>query len=469
VNTEERTTPPDEPPISLLPQPAEIAPALVIVWASDEPARIGEVAVFPELGLKMILGRGDDGGPRRTRFLRQRPRVLEPRPAIASSGISREQLLVLRRTDGLYVERRGLPALLVNGARCENALLRAGDTLEIERRMLFLCTARVGSMPALRFARLEGGFGEPDAHGILGESPVAWKLREDLAFVREAFGHVLITGESGTGKELAARAIHASSRRGPLVAHNAATFPAGLIDAELFGNPKNYPNPGMPERPGLVGEADGGVLFLDEIGELPPELHARLLRVLDADGEYKRLGETMTRTSDFRLVAATNRDPSVLKHDLLSRLRVRVALPSLRERREDVPLLARAIVLDAAKRSPVVAGRFVREVGGRLEPKISAALMDRLVRWPYTTNVREIAVLLSCAMAQSLGSTLTVPKEMEPPATAEAEPVGSAPSEESQLRAALEPHRNVARAGLALGVSRQAVYRMMAKYGMGDG
>lgn len=140
---------------------------------------------------------------------------------------------------------------------------------------------------------------------------------------------MLITGESGTEKELAAGAIHARSRRGKnvLVAHNAATFPAGLIDAELFGNPKHYPNTGMPERPGLVGEADGGVLFLDEIGELPLEMRARLLRLLDAGGEYRRLGEAKGRRSDFRLVATTNRDASMLKHDLLSRLKVRVALP----------------------------------------------------------------------------------------------------------------------------------------------
>ena len=142
----------------------------------------------------------------------------------------------------------------------------------------------------------------------------------------------LLLGESGTGKELAARAVHQLSQRGrqQFVARNAATLPAGLIDAELFGNAKNYPNPGMPERRGLIGEADGGSLFLDEIGELPVELQAHLLRVLDGDGEYQRLGEGVARRSNFRLIAATNRDPSTLKHDLAARFTARIELPTSR-------------------------------------------------------------------------------------------------------------------------------------------
>src|SRR6185503_16398678 len=117
----------------------------------------------------------------------------------------------------------------------------------------------------------------------------------------------------------AARALHELSPRAErrLVSRNAATLPSGLMDAELFGNAKNYPNPGMAERAGLIGEANGGTLFLDEIGELPAELQAHLLRVLDGDGEYQRLGDAQQRRSDFRLVAATNRDPSSLKHDFL--------------------------------------------------------------------------------------------------------------------------------------------------------
>src|SRR5256885_12859655 len=105
-----------------------------------------------------------------------------------------------------------------------------------------------------------------------------------------------------------------------MVSRNAATFPAGLIDVELFGNVANYPNHGMPERPGVVGEADGSTLFLDEIGELPTELQSHLLRFLDERGEYTRLGDARRRTSDVRVVAATNRALEDLKHDLAARL-----------------------------------------------------------------------------------------------------------------------------------------------------
>lgn len=468
---DDRTAPPEEAPVSRVAE--ERAPAFVVVWSADEPARAGEVALFAEPGREMILGRSDEGGARRVRFFRQRAGALEAQPGIGASRISREQLVVARADGGVNVRRKGLPGLLVNGAPCEEAVVRAGDVVEVERQMLLYCTDRPLAMAPLRHGRVETAFGAPDGDGIIGESEAAWTLRAELAYAREAPGHVLITGESGAGKELAARAIHARSRRAEkaFVAHNAATFPAGLIDAELFGNPKNYPNPGMPERPGLIGEADGGVLFLDEIGELPLELHSRLLRVLDAGGEYKRLGEAASRRSDFRLVAATNRDGSALKHDLLSRLRVRVALPSLRERREDVPLLVRALVLDSARESPVIAGRFVHERAGRTEVKVSASLMTALVRWPYTTNVREIAMLLSLAMAQSTGEALSLPKEMRE-AGAATEQDGSRDDALSaeQVRAALaRAEGNVSRVARALGLSRPALYRLMKKHGISGG
>src|SRR5262249_4513267 len=151
-------------------------------------------------------------------------------------------------------------------------------------------------------------FGAPDPHGILGESPAAWALREHLSLAAHSGQHILLLGQSGTGKELAARAIHALSPRRdkPFIARNAATFPEGLVDAELFGTAKGYPNAGSPERPGLIAEADGGTLFLDEIGELPAHLSSHLLRVLDRGGEYQRLGESRVRRSDLRVVAATN-------------------------------------------------------------------------------------------------------------------------------------------------------------------
>ena len=142
-----------------------------------------------------------------------------------------------------------------------------------------------------------------------------------------------------------ARAIHAASPRAahPIVSRNAATLPEGIVDAELFGNARNYPNVGAPERPGLIGAADGTTLFLDEFGELPRAVQVHLLRVLD-QGEYQRLGESRLSQSDLRLIAATNRPPSVLKEDVLARLTFRIEVPDFHARKEDVPLLARHLL-----------------------------------------------------------------------------------------------------------------------------
>src|SRR6185369_7117992 len=123
------------------------------------------------------------------------------------------------------------------------------------------------------------------------------------------------------------------------------------VDAELFGNVKNYPNPGTPEREGLIGEADGSTLFLDEIGELPVHMQAHLLRVLDRGGEYQRLGDSRAQRADLRVVAATNRPLDALKHDFLARLTLRLEIPSLDERRDDIPLLARHLLRRAAETS----------------------------------------------------------------------------------------------------------------------
>jgi DNA-binding NtrC family response regulator len=313
---------------------------------------------------------------------------------------------------------------------------------------------------------------------MLGESPASWTLRDQIAFAAKSTSHVLICGDSGTGKELAARAIHRLSARAsrPVVARNAATFPSGLIDAELFGNAKNYPNPGMPERPGLVGQASGGSLFLDEIGELPHDLQAHLLRVLDEHGEYQRLGEATTRQSDLRHIGATNRDASSLKHDLLARLAVRIEMPSLDARREDIPLLVRLLLLEAAKKSPEIGGRFVGLVAGRPEARVDPLLLDSLIRRSYSTNVRELDSLLLRAMGASPSDVVVLTDEAS--ATRAEARVPRAGGDLS-LRASREPTAeeirvrvrqesgNIRRAAAALGLpSRYVLYRLMRKYGI---
>jgi hypothetical protein len=344
------------------------------------------VALFPEDGPPLVLGRDDEASADRVRFFRQRPATLVPCLPLTAPGLSRRQLAIRpRKGGGLAVENVGKCQLFVNGERTDNASVGHGDVVYLKPQLLLLCVERPALIPAVRRFPLTAyrGFGDSDALGIVGESPGAWSMRETLAFTAQGDVHSLIVGASGTGKELAARAVHTLSERGkqPFVARNAATLPSGIIDAELFGNMRNYPNPGMPERAGLIAEADGGTLFLDEIGELPSELQAHLLRVLDAGGEYQRLGEPRSRRSNFRLLGATNRDPASLKHDLLARLTGRLTLPSLSERLEDIPLLLRHVILVTAERNPRVAGRFVtRDSEGRPGARIEPALVEYALR-----------------------------------------------------------------------------------------
>jgi DNA-binding NtrC family response regulator len=258
------------------------------------------------------------------------------------------------------------------------------------------------------------------------------------------------------------------------VARNAATLPAGLIDAELFGSAKNYPNAGMPERPGLVGEADGGTLFLDEIGELPVEHQAHLLRILDAGGEYQRLGEATTRTSAFRLVGATNRDPALLKHDLRARLTSVVQLEPLSSRREDIPLLARHLLLAAAQRSPEVAGRFVVQgPDGRPLARFAPSFIEHLLREPLEANARDLEAALWKGMSEATADQIKAPRAGEPvaarPPTVRRPGPVSEPTA-SEIRAALKTAGgSVGKAARTLGLSsRFALYRLMRKHSIRD-
>lgn len=455
-------------------------PALVVAWSAEEPGRVGEVTFAGSLSATVVLGRGDDGAPDRARFFRQRPQQLEGTGPIEGSAISRRQLVLRPFAAGIEIERVGRCPLLVNGVAAERALLTPGDTVLLKGQMLFYCAMRRRKLPGLRYFPEEAWarFGETDALGILGESPVVWRLRDQIAFAAKSASHVLIRGDSGTGKELAANAIHRLSARATrsVVSRNAATFPSGLIDAELFGNAKNYPNPGMPERPGLIGQANGGTLFLDEIGELPRDMQAHLLRVLDDGGEYQRLGEATSRRSDLRIIGATNRARSSLKHDLLARLAVRIEMPPLDARREDIPLLVRHLLLKTARRSPEIGEKFVALVAGRPEPRVDPALVDALLRRGYGSNVRELDSLLLGAMGTSPSDVVALPSgagvawpEETPSSAARPAPLQVSPELTPEaIRACI--HRedgNVRRAARALGLpSRYVLYRLMRKHGI---
>jgi DNA-binding NtrC family response regulator len=428
-------------------------PGLVLLWARDEPGRCGEV-LLPEEGEITIIGRGAPG------WRLMRPGEAPAAHALASQRISRHQLQVeVKDDDSLLVKSLGQAGMTVNGRPYGQATVTPGDLIEVERRLLLLVVRRMTPMPGdARDAAHT--FGEPDASGFVGESPAAWQARERASFAGRRNTHVLILGESGSGKELIARAVHRHSRRSGarLIARNAATIPEGLVDAELFGNIRNYPNTGTPERPGLIGQADGGALFLDEIGEMPQEVQAHLLRVLDS-GEYQRLGDARPRTADLRLIAATNRDPDSLKHDLAARLRLRIQLPGLNERREDIPMLARHLLKRLAADDRELAQLFFE--GG--EPLLSLDLVRALVSYDYTTHVRELEGLLWSAIDFSGSGTLHAPPALRPPEEADPGELTAA-----RVKAALEEAEGVkSRAAEILGLrDRYQLRRLMKKLGV---
>ena len=371
--------------------------AVTVVAAVHDPGRLGEIAWLPTSGSdEWWIGRQGNAP-----WSRQRPGEREATGPYPDPYLSRRQTRVWQDGGRICVENHGALHLSLNGLPVQQCTIQPGDLLEIGDRLMLLVTERP--------VRLDGAhatpsaFGQADRDGWVGESPAAWATRTELAFLARRSIHVLIHGESGTGKELAAEALHAGSsrRRKPWVSRNAATIPPSLADAELFGNLKAYPNPGMVERPGLIGSASGTTLFLDEFGELPVDVQARLLRVLDS-GEYTRLGEAEPRRSDFRLIAATNRNIQALKHDVLARFQTRLRLPSLNERREDIPLLAMHLVKKIAKKDPEIAARFAPQD----RPQISTRLLRQLLVHSYTTHVRELETLLWASIRASRGNTL---------------------------------------------------------------
>ena len=447
--------------------------ALVVAWSAAEPGRLGEVGLVPwdaEEGL--VLGRGAGSGERRVELVRQRPGENVPTGPLAAPRLSRKQLRVQALQAGrLSVERLGRAALRVRGQTVDQAIVEPGERIEIEGQLLLHLTRRPGLLPPAHYWEVDArrSCGTPDRCGLVGESAAMWKLRDLVAFVASHAGHVLVLGPSGAGKELVARAIHHLSARARrrLIARNAATIPEGLIDAELFGNARHYPNQGMSERPGLVGEADGSTLFLDEIGELPEALQAHLLRLMD-DGEYQRLGEARARRADLRLIGATNRPRETLKADLGARFRHAVPVPPLDDRREDLPLLLGHLLRVACTEDPRLGRRFLDEAGN---PRVDVRLVDAVLGHPLTLQVRELDALLWQCLAESTGDRV----ELSPALATRA---AAAPSLEpardptsltaEEIRACLDEHDWVQeRVWRELGLgSRYVLRRLMRKHGL---
>jgi transcriptional regulator with GAF, ATPase, and Fis domain len=311
---------------------------------------------------------------------------------------------------------------------------------------------------------------------VIGHSP-QWKdVLAQAARVAQTETTVLLTGESGTGKEVIARFIHQGSRRkqGPFVAINCAALPDQLLESELFGHERGAFTGAVSAKPGRIEQANGGVLFLDEIGEMAPGVQAKLLRVLE-EREFVRLGGTRSTHVDIRVVAATNRDlhsamrRGDFREDLYYRLSVfEIALPPLRNRLDDILELADA---------------FLQEIGGAVgKPPAGIArdARDQLLTYAWPGNVRELRNAIERAVILADGGYIhsehlpvTMPRDKSgaPPAGAAATlPPGGVNLEDIErslvAKALTQARYNKTRAAKLLGLTRAQLYSRIEKYGL---
>jgi PAS domain S-box-containing protein len=270
---------------------------------------------------------------------------------------------------------------------------------------------------------------------IIGRSPALLAVLDDVRRVAPTDASVLIQGETGTGKELIARAVHSAGRRRdrPLIKLNCAALPAGLVESELFGHEKGAFTGAIARRVGRFELAHGGTIFLDEIGELPLDAQAKLLRVLQ-ERELERLGGGAPVRVDVRVVAATNRDllqavrEKTFREDLYYRLNVfPISLPPLRARADDIPLLAQFFL-----------EKFAARVGRRLRG-VSPRALERLRAYPWPGNIRELENVLERAVILARGDVLEVGPDLLAPSPPAAEPASAdlATLERNHIRAVL--------------------------------
>jgi transcriptional regulator with PAS, ATPase and Fis domain len=289
---------------------------------------------------------------------------------------------------------------------------------------------------------------------------------------------VLLTGESGTGKEVVARFIHHGSprSRGPFIAINCAALPDHLLESELFGHERGAFTGAVAAKPGRIEQANGGVLFLDEIGEMSPAVQAKVLRVLE-QREFLRLGGTRLMRADIRVIAATNRNLKAaitsgeFREDLYYRLGVfEIALPALRERPEDILELADAFLAE------------IGETVGRPPAGIVRDAKDQLLSYHWPGNVRELRNAIERAVILADGGAIrpehlpfTSPLQPRMPANVSIEaplPAGGINLEDLErslvVRALTQARHNKTRAAKLLGLTRAQLYSRIEKYGLAE-
>jgi formate hydrogenlyase transcriptional activator len=314
-----------------------------------------------------------------------------------------------------------------------------------------------------------GSYAAAESHngfeGIVGSSGALRGVLDQIRTVAPTDSTVLIEGETGTGKELIAQAIHTHSKRRdrPFVKLNCAAIPVGLLESELFGHEKGAFTGAVAQRTGRFEAANGGTLFLDEIGDIPLELQAKLLRVLQ-EQEFERLGSAFTHRVNVRVVAATNQDLATLvaekkfRMDLYYRINVfPIAVPPLRHRLEDIPLLVAHFV-------DVYAERMAKRIG-----KIPSDAIEALARYPWPGNIRELQNFIERAVILTTGDVLHV-SALPSSASVPTEPVTLADAERDHILNALRESNWVVGgatgAAARLGVKRTTLIGKMRKRGL---
>ena len=396
--------------------------------------------------------------------------------------------LGMTELDGLELCERMLgtspdvPIIVVTGQGSMDAAIsamRAGAydflTKPIDAKVLGLSVARAAQHRRLKseVKRLRDAVQQPNAEGLLvGESAAMRRVADLIGRVASSDASVLIHGETGTGKELVAKALHAASPRakGPFVAINCAAVPANLLESELFGHARGAFTDAKTQRQGLFVEASGGTLFLDEIGEMPLEMQAKLLRVLQ-EHRVRPIGSNVEVDFDARVVAATHRDLDAevekrrFREDLYYRINVvRIDVPPLRERGSDVLKLASHFLQKFAERSNK----------GKLSLSPQAA--ERILAYNWAGNVRELENAMERAVALARLDQITVEDLPERVRSYRADRFVLSADDPKEVLSLDEIERryiyrvikilggNKARAAELLGVDRRTLYRRLERY-----
>ncbi len=309
-----------------------------------------------------------------------------------------------------------------------------------------------------------------DKCGFIGDNPEIRKLLKTVARIAPTNAPVLILGENGTGKELIANAIHKNSRRkdAPFVMVNLGGISTSLFESEMFGHSKGAFTGAVSERKGRFEMADKGTVFLDEIGDLSPDCQVKLLRVLQQH-TFERLGESRPRKIDIRAICATNADiPKMVKEhtfreDLFYRINlITLHIPPLRERRDDIPLLAKHFIASASR------------LHNLQEPEISREALEHLVRLPYPGNVRQLKNMIERAVLMCHDNRIEKTDFEAFEAEVEDTPDSMSGStlediERSVISKALRKYDgNLSKVASSLGITRQSLYRRMDKYGLNN-